>query len=314
MFHLWTATVHPLHFKKPTSPFKPIVSPIQKTIGRCYRSIKNYEKEFFFIIVTGLLYDSLENKKLTAVNIGLYGLFYWYLWYSSGYVGLPGPLHELKNLDFVMWLVTKQAGPSCGWHSVFNARGIQEGAVQGLFEQHRNNVKKINKVLHDLRFDWFIYVKKNHEIVKEEVGVTEIFEGIGSLSTVKLAKLVGLSDFFYIHAAVGEGYYWVGPDQQNDTFYSIDDLDDICAVVRDNHAPIKHILFSLPYGYSKNHLVTLSIITRKHKKPLLVYADSNNQSLLEGSCSDVQSYFITKLIMALDESYASDSEKPQLSS
>ncbi len=306
--HLWTASVHPSYFKKFTAPFKTLVSPIQKAIDGCFYHLKSNEKYFFSFIAAGLfLRDDIKNQKLKEpVRFGLYGLFLWYLWYGFSYGGLPEPLYELKNFDFVRWPVIKQAGPSCGWHAVFNARGIQEGALQGLFEQHRNNVTKINKVLHDIRFDWFSYVKKNYESVKEKVGVTKIFKGIGSLSTVKLAKLIGLSNFFYIRAEVGEGYFRA--DQKNDNkFYCINNLDKICAMVRNNDAPIKHILFSFPSGYVKYHLVTFSIITRKDKKPLLVYADSNNHSLLEGSCSDAQSYFVTKFIMALDEVYGSKS-------
>ncbi len=85
--------------------------------------------------------------------------------------------------------------------------------------------------------------------------------------------------------------------------YKIDDIAQICRLIRESSAPIKHILFRAPSSHENNHGVTLSIIARKGQKHLLIYTDSNNIALTDTRPDYVIPYFVVRFITELDAVY-----------
>ncbi len=287
---------------------------VRKAVDACYQSVKKHQRDIFYLISCYLLFLGISDAKeknvlmYKVLPIGLGALQLGCAIYEMECLPFPELLKNLKNFEFACLPVLSQKKDSCGWHAVINARGVQQAEERGLFQKEWS-CSAVKAVMDAVRTKWLLHINKNAQLVRDTFGISNLFEGIYAQEQEKLAHLIGLKNCYYFHIEAGEiGYFSKEPYKNyksSNNYYKIDDLLEMCQLIKRGSASVKNIILSVPSSYSDNHAVTLSIVIRKEEKPLLVYADSNNIPLVDVRPDYVVPYFVIKFITALDKAYGS---------
>jgi hypothetical protein len=95
----------------------------------------------------------------------------------------------------------------------------------------------------------------------------------------------------------------VVPIEGYDSKYLVPDVPMLLRSIKQNPAPVVHILLTVPSSKDIVHAVLLTIIKRGDNKPLLLYLNSNGNSLGQyffDAAANTENSYITSFVTALD--------------
>jgi len=259
-----------------------------------------------------------------------------YKWFSS----LPT---DLRNYEFCHMNSIKQQKKACAWYAAFNAKALQEIVKERKQLTAANIREYIAKQL-------VPHVQQNEDSFKKLLGVGTVLEGLDIYQIPTLVDHLGIKNYYDICI-----YPWQEGDEilvssDNDcsflsdervkfvslegynTKYILPDISLLHRSIKENPAPVVHILLTVPSSTArvtrataqeddkeddeedkaiKNvivHAVLVTIIKRGDKKPLLVYLNSNGNSLgrylsdaVFDTGSTTQNRYIADFITSLDK-------------
>lgn len=190
---------------------------------------------------------------------------------------LPKPVQifkqapQKKDISVVQFQVNRQRANSCGYHTIYNLKAIQDLLENGEFLNEKN-VKIISKMY----FDGFLQETRQRESDIEEMAVDEDIMRFGSFS--------GLKNYFLIHyfspysKEARQGLAHVGftiMQKNNNPQYSFDQdraIPDVKNSLKNN----KFTFFVLRMGA---HFVALAAIKESNNRHRIIYMNSTNSSL-----------------------------------
>lgn len=224
----------------------------------------------------------------------------------------PAQLSNLRNYEFWHMNSVEQIGPSCAWYMAFNARAIQGITQQQLPLTAANIREYITRQLLPL-------VEQNREFFKKLLGIDKVLGGMKFYQTPKLIAHLGIKNYYDVFlrektydAFVSADHHFsvlnhekvsVVPIEGYDSKYLVPDVPMLLRSIKQNPAPVVHILLTVPSSKDIVHAVLLTIIKRGDNKPLLLYLNSNGNSLGQyffDAAANTENSYITSFVTALD--------------
>lgn len=224
----------------------------------------------------------------------------------------PAQLSNLRNYEFWHMNSVEQVGPSCAWYMAFNACAIQ-GIIQ---QQQPLTAAHISEYVTKQLLP---SVEHNKEFFKNLLGIDTVLRGMKFYQTPKLVAHLGVKNYYDIYlreksddafvsadhhfSALNHEQISLVPIQGYDSKYFVQDLPMLLRAIKQNPNPVVHILLTVPSSKDIVHAVLLTIIKRGDKKPLLVYMNSNGNSLgryFFDTAANTENHYVTSFVTALD--------------
>ena len=223
---------------------------------------------------------------------------------------IPLPLDwHLTNYEFVHVRSSRQKGPSCVWYMLLNAK-----AIQTIVQKCAHLSAGMIKGYIDIKLVPFI--QSNEDSIKKHLQVDTLFAGLKIYQTPLLASYLGIKNYYDIYMSRESDGFFVSTDTSCAVLsqqvyipsgfpdkYFVSDVNALLQSIKKNNAPIVHIFLTIPSSGTISHAVLLTIIHRPHKKPLLLYLNSNGNSLCKtdkDNAANNELSYITRFVKSLD--------------
>ena len=230
---------------------------------------------------------------------------------SKDQIPLPPDMQQCTQYEVHQLKSPFQIGPSCGWYMVFNAKAIEE-IVEHEEPFTADHIQK--KVCNH-----FVPLVRGQEgLLKKLIGVVAILNALTPEQIYHLAHYLQVKNYYFLETDENKNRALVTADKKPEflkepgvhsvqygsvSFYEVPYLSSVLRTVKNDMAPVSHMLLSVPFTLENRHAVLVTLIKRGNKKPLLLYLDSNNSSLLYSSIYPelkMQSATVKKCIQTLD--------------
>jgi hypothetical protein len=247
-----------------------------------------------------------RDQLFAMIGVGYVAMVAYVIWLqqSSDTIPLPLFLQNLDHIEVVHYRVPQQIGPTCGWYALANALTMQQLIQSGAEITMRSIGKTFDKV-------WRQEIMANRTKLLKLTS-HDYMTGLSCTEIGTLVSAVGLANCFTIDLLAGSTWFY-SKDHSLEHDYLWKSQDVGCYFMINMEAFLADMVFKKNYPYvtfmfahdcdatnNGGHVVTVTMITRKGKKPLVIYLDSNNAPLDRMNYDYGTPFFVSKFLKRLD--------------
>lgn len=212
------------------------------------------------------------------------------------HIELPESLKRLKHFEVIHLQSVIQDGPSCAWYSVLNAQAL------GDFLDSKKTNLYADGIAQDIEKDFLPTMKRKADEYARLMGTSKSFDGLYSDQKYKLAEeILKHSNFMTVDVWDNSSLSVKRAGEKELQGVSYADLKQ--SIVKPSlFKAYRHILLSIASDKDSRHAVLISLIYRENQKPLIVYMDSNNNTLeLDQIGDSIYPGEVCRFLMNLDK-------------